>query len=453
MSLWRQLCRLTHSRSGQAPYLFGMDTFGGNPSDSHGLGQSRPTDPTSKTQASPAPKAFNAVNFFLADVSGGLGPFLPAWLATALHWDAERIGFLMTTGGVAVLVFNTPGGALVDRFGRPRLMVGAGSALILLGTLILVWGGSLVAVALGLLLTAIGGSVTGPAISAASLGYVGQRGFPRQQGRNAAWTNAGNVTAALMVLAGASRLGVNAPVLVLGLMAAATIGSLFCLSPPQGNTRRIGMKEGGQPEPMFKALRNPRILVFAVSLLFFHLGNAAMLPLLGLRLAQNGDGEATRWMSICVIVAQLGMIGVALVVGGIASRSSKVKLFAFACCVLVVRGAIMAFADAPLWLVPVQILDALGAGTLGVIMPPLVADLSWGSGRTQTTLGAVMMVQGVGASLSGALGGVLIARIGWHYAFLGLAVPPVLAVVGACWLMRMENYGRPPSPKSHQMPV
>jgi MFS family permease len=384
-----------------------------------------------------APTVFNAVNFFLADVAGGLGPFLPAWLATALHWQPERIGFVMTAGGVAGLLCNTPGGALVDRFGRPKLMIGAGSALILLGTAALVRGEHGPLVLVGLLLTAFGGSVIGPAIAAASLAYVGQRDFPLQQGRNAAWSNAGNVTAALMILVGATRLGVNAPVLVLGVMAAATIGVLLCLAAPTGETRRIGLAAGARPEPFFNSLQRRPILVFAISLLFFHLGNAAMLPLLGLRLAQLGHGQATEWMSACVIVAQFGMIGVALVAGRVAEYRGKVSLFVFACCVLVVRGVIAAFGEAPLWLVPIQILDSLGAGTLGVITPTLVADLSWGSGRTQTTLGAVMTVQGIGASLSGSLGGTLIAWIGWRAAFLGLALPPVIALAGALYLLRL----------------
>jgi MFS family permease len=386
-----------------------------------------------------SPAAFNAVNFFVADVAGGLGPFLPAWLATALHWQPQRIGFLMTAAGVAGLLCNTPGGALVDRFGRPRLMIGAGSALILLGTLVLVFGQSALLVFLGLMLTALGGSVIGPAIAAASLAYVGQRDFPLQQGRNAAWSNAGNVTAALMILIGAGGLGVNAPVLVLGLMAAATIGALLCLAGPPGETRRIGLTAGARPEPVFRALRQGPVLVLALSLLFFHLGNAAMLPLLGLRLAHLGHGDATRWMSACVIVAQFGMIGVALLAGRVAERHGKEPLFFFACCVLIARGIIAAFGEGPLWLVPIQILDALGAGTLGVITPTLVADLSWGSGRTQTTLGAVMTVQGIGASLSGALGGTLIAWIGWHAAFLGLAVPPVIAAAGALYLIRLAR--------------
>lgn len=384
-----------------------------------------------------APKAFGAVNFFLADVAGGLGPFLPAWLATVLHWQPERIGFLMTAAGVAGLLCSTPGGAFVDRFGRPKLMIGAGSLLILLGTATLVRGVYAPAMILGLLLTALGGAVIGPAIAAASLAYVGQRNFPPQQGRNAAWTNAGNVTAALAILFGATRIGVNAPVVVLSAMVVATLATLLCLPGPAGETRRIGLVAGARPEPFFRAFRHRPVLVFALSLLFFHLGNAAMLPLLGLRLAQLGHGHATQWISACVIVAQFGMIGVALVAGRIAERHGKVPLLLFACCVLVVRGIVAAFGEAPLWLVPVQILDALGAGTLGVVTPTLVADLSWGSGRTQTTLGAVMAVQGIGASLSGSLGGALIAWVGWRDAFLGLALPPVISILGALYLLRL----------------
>ena len=387
-----------------------------------------------------APALFNAVNFFIADVAGGLGPFLPAWLASALHWQPERIGFVLTVGGIAGLVCNTPGGALVDRFGRPRLMIGAGSALILLGTVVLVSGRSPLFVLFGLLLTSIGGSVIGPAIAAASLAYVGQRDFPLQQGTNAAWSNAGNVTAALLIFAGAAKLGADAAVLVLGVMAAATIAALPCLARPGGETRRIGLPAAAKPEPAFKAFRHRPVLLFALTLLFFHLGNAAMLSLLGLRLAHLGHGNATQWMSACVVVAQFAMIGVALVAGAIAERYGKVPLFLFACAVLVVRGIVAAYGEAPFWLVPVEILDALGAGTLGVITPPLVADLSWGSGRTQTTLGAVMTAQGIGASLSSSLGGTLIARIGWRFAFVGLALPPIAAFVIALALLPAANH-------------
>ena len=57
-------------------------------------------------------------------------------------------------------------------------MIAAGSALILLGAAALVRGEHALLVFLGLLLTALGGAVIGPAVAAASLAYVGRRGFP-----------------------------------------------------------------------------------------------------------------------------------------------------------------------------------------------------------------------------------------------------------------------------------
>jgi MFS family permease len=60
-------------------------------------------------------------------------------------------------------------------------------------------------------------------------------------------------------------------------------------------------------------------------------------------------------------------------------------------------------------------------------VPILVADFTWGSGRTQSALGFVAMLQGFGAALSTTLGGVLATQWGWSAAFLGLAAPAIFA--------------------------
>ena len=70
----------------------------------------------------------------------------------------------------------------------------------------------------------------------------------------------------------------------------------------------------------------------------------------------------------------------------------------------------------------------LRCGHLGVAVPVLVADLTWGTGRTQSALGIVATFQGIGAALSSTLGGLLAARFGWEAAFLGLTLPAVLAL-------------------------
>jgi MFS family permease len=177
-----------------------------------------------------------------------------------------------------------------------------------------------------------------------------------------------------------------------------------------------------------EVLGNHPLLVLGIALLLFHLGNAAMLPLLGQRMAAIGHGNATRWLAACVVVAQFTMVPVAIIAGRVAGRIDRAWLLLAACCVLPIRGAMAAVAQDPTWLVPIQVLDACGAGTLGVAVPVLVADFTWGSGRTQSALGFVATLQGIGAALSTTIGGLLAVKIGWAAAFLGLSVPAIFAI-------------------------
>jgi MFS family permease len=60
------------------------------------------------------------VNFFLADVQTGVGPFLAIFLA-GVHWNPQQIGIALTAGGLAGIAAQTPAGALVDRL-RAKLI-------------------------------------------------------------------------------------------------------------------------------------------------------------------------------------------------------------------------------------------------------------------------------------------------------------------------------------------
>jgi predicted MFS family arabinose efflux permease len=122
------------------------------------------------------------------------------------------------------------------------------------------------------------------------------------------------------------------------------------------------------------------------------------------------------------------MVPVAIASSWAADHGFRDWLLPATCAALCVRGVMAAMATQPLWLVPIQMLDACGAGTLGVIVPILVADFTWGSGRTQTALGTVATMQGIGAALSSSFGGVLATQIGWTASFLGLTVPAAAAL-------------------------
>jgi MFS family permease len=66
---------------------------------------------------------------------------------------------------------------------------------------------------------------------------------------------------------------------------------------------------------------------------------------------------------------------------------------------------------------PVQVLDGIGAGLQSVAVPGLVARILDGTGRVNAGQGAVMSMQGLGASLSPAIGGWLAQEIGYSAMF------------------------------------
>jgi MFS family permease len=141
-------------------------------------------------------RALDWLNFFLADVQSGVGPFLAIYLA-GYGWNEQRVGIALTVGGIAGILAQTPAGALVDRLHAKRALIAA-------GILALAAGALLIALAPGLwpVLSAqilIGGfsSIFIPAICAISLGIVGRRLFDRRQGRNQSFNSAGNVAAAV----------------------------------------------------------------------------------------------------------------------------------------------------------------------------------------------------------------------------------------------------------------
>ena len=67
------------------------------------------------------------LNFFLADVKDGLGPFLAIFLMSSQHWDAGRIGVVLTIAGVATVLARGPGGALVDAVHWKRTLIAIGA--------------------------------------------------------------------------------------------------------------------------------------------------------------------------------------------------------------------------------------------------------------------------------------------------------------------------------------
>jgi sugar phosphate permease len=70
-----------------------------------------------------ANNALDALNFFLADVRGGLGPYLAIYLLTVRNWNEAEIGIVMSISAIAGILTETPGGALIDAVRSKRAVV------------------------------------------------------------------------------------------------------------------------------------------------------------------------------------------------------------------------------------------------------------------------------------------------------------------------------------------
>ncbi len=88
-------------------------------------------------------RALDWLNFFLADVQSGLGPFLAIFLISAQHWNAADIGVVMTLGGIATLVAQTPAGALIDVTRRKRLAIMLAALVIAVAAFVVTLGAEL----------------------------------------------------------------------------------------------------------------------------------------------------------------------------------------------------------------------------------------------------------------------------------------------------------------------
>jgi MFS family permease len=77
----------------------------------------------------------------------------------------------------------------------------------------------------------------------------------------------------------------------------------------------------------------------------------------------------------------------------------------------------------------VQFLDGIGAGLQSVAVPALVARILNGTGHINVGQGAVMTVQGIGASLSPAIGGWMSQELGYSVTFIALGCCALVSVV------------------------
>jgi MFS family permease len=397
----------------------------------------------------------DALNFLLADVRDGLGPYFAIYLLAVRGpeggWNEATIGLVITLAGLAGLLSQTPIGALIDRSRHKRGIVVAAALAVTLSCLALPFITGFAAVAAAQSVAAVAGAAFPPALAAITLGVVGPRAFARRIGRNEAFNHGGNALSAALAAGTAVFFG---PVVVFWIMAALALLSIGAmLSIPAAaidDEQARGLEDGQraeaahQPSTWRSLLACRPLLLFAALMACFHLANAAMLPTVGQLLTRVvGKDYATSLIAGCIVAAQCAMVPVAMLAGAKADRWGRKPIFLAAFGVLALRGALYVLSDNPWWLLGVQLLDGVGAGIFGTLFPVVVADLTRGTGRFNVSQGAVATAQGLGAALSASLAGAVVVGAGYPAAFLTLGG---IAAVGFLGYLLLMPETRPAAP-------
>ena len=379
-------------------------------------------------------RALDWVNFFLADVQAGLGPFLGIYLINKEGWNPASIGLVLTLGGAVGLLLNAPAGALIDRTTHKRGLLMGAAALTALGTFVVTLTPSLAVVTAAQLMTGIAAVVLAPVIGAIALGLVGPKGFASRTGRMQAFNHAGNVVGSTVYGLAAYLISLRA-----GFWIASACGIFVVVAALMIKSTRIDddVARGLTPEPrgddqpsgLTVFLRNRPLLMLALVTMLWQLANGAMLPITGQKLALGDVHNGALFQAALIVVAQLVMIPMAILVGRNADRWGRKPLFIAAFVVLPLRGVLFVLAGSTGSIIAIQILDGVGAGLQGALFPIMVADLTRGSGRFNVALGAATMIQGIGAALSTTLAGAIIVLGGYATAMGVLTGIGVLALV------------------------
>ena len=338
--------------------------------------------------------------FALADVCDGLGPFWGVYLQ-GKGWTADAIGFVMTAGGLAELLCITPLGALSDHTRHKRGLIALSVVLIVLGCGIIFLWSDAVAATLSKILQGVAAAAVKPALTGLTLGMTGQKGLAARLGVNEAWSHAGNATTAVLSGLVGYMYGIPGVFFVMAVMGCMALFTLLYIDPAhidyavaRGMTSDAGRQAPKQTRDVRLLFMDKPLLVIGVTLFFFHLGNAALLPLLGQSAVARFEVNAAAYTAGTVILAQAVMILTALWGSRLAQKKGYGVLFFIALMALPVRGCIAGLWVTPWNIIPVQILDGVGAGLLGVATPGIVARILQGSGHVNMGLGFVLTIQG-----------------------------------------------------------
>ncbi|HTW71147.1 MAG TPA: MFS transporter [Acetobacteraceae bacterium] len=364
-------------------------------------------------------RALDLLNFFLADVQTGFGPFIAVYL-TEHKWPQTQIGLALSLGTIVALAGQVPAGVMVDAARNKRRVAGVGLVGVMAAALLLALWPAELPVLIAESLHALASCIVSPAIAAISLHLVGHHALGERLGRNARFGSIGNGMAAAVLGVGGLYLSSRA---VFWFTAALCVPALVALA-AIGRGSHARQQTTSRPfdrEGLRKLFRDRRLLIFGVCVLLFHLSNAAMLPLAGAAVTMRAGNFANLIIGACIVVPQAVVALASPWVGRSAADYGRRPILLLGWLALPVRGVLLAVLPGPYLLVAGQAVSGISAAVFGVMLPLIAADLTRGTSHFNLCMGLLGLAVAGGAALSTGYAGWVADAVGMRAAFFSLA--------------------------------
>jgi MFS family permease len=350
-------------------------------------------------------RALDLLNFFIADVQTGFGPFLSVYLTTQ-KWTQGEIGIALSLATVTSLILQVPAGLLVDEVRGKRVLAAAGLVCVAAAAVLLVNWPVLIIVILAQVLRATGSSILSPAIAAISLAVVGHGHLGERFGRNARFASIGSAFAALIMGATGNYRSTATIFWLTALLCAPALGTLPFMRVRRRYLRRPQKEGAGIDWPGLRALfTDRRLLVFVGCVVMFHLANAAMLPVAAADVTRRMSSSADLVIAACIFVPQAVVALISPWVGRMAETGGRRPMMLLGWAALPLCGLLMATLPGKFLLIVAQSVSGVSGAVFGVMLPLIADDLTRETGHFTLCLGVLGVAVSAGAILSTTLAG------------------------------------------------
>jgi len=388
--------------------------------------------------------ALDLLNFFLADVQTGFGPFVAVYLTTH-KWTEVEIGLALSLGTITAMVSQIPAGAIVDAMRRKRVAAAAGIIAVIGAALMVAVLPTRLPVAVAEILHAIASCIITPAVAAISLRLVGHAALGERLGRNASFASIGNGLAAGVMGGIGTYLSSGAVFWLTAFLGLPALLALWRIAPagvagefPEEFLPPLSRRQQVDWKGLGSLIADRRLLAFAACAALFHLSNAAMLPLAASEVTKRAGDYASLIIAACIMVPQAVVACSSPWIGRRANLWGRRPILLVGWAALAVRGLLLAVLPGTWPLVIGQSVSGISAAVFGVMLPLVAADLTRGRGHFNLCIGVFGLCAAAGATLSTTMAGYIADNVCQTAAFLVLAGAGLLGTL-MIWALMPET--------------